>query len=165
MIICADRRYARATASRPICIPALIRVAGRRWRVEENFQAAKGLVGLDQHQVQRWTSRLRWTTLAMLAHACRHRELTRQRPSPGRAHRARHQRIPPPIRRPRARRQTLPLDAARLVHLASKTPSPTPRLPLPTPRSTMTTNYGCSTRVTAQLLGIRVVPEGVFAAP
>jgi hypothetical protein len=30
---------------------------------------AKGLVGLDQHQVRRWRSWYRWTTLAMLAHA------------------------------------------------------------------------------------------------
>jgi hypothetical protein len=27
-----------------------------RWTVEENFQAAKELTGLDQHQVRRWTS-------------------------------------------------------------------------------------------------------------
>ncbi|MGE9364358.1 IS701 family transposase [Isoptericola nanjingensis] len=47
----------------------LVRVAGQRWRIEENFQAAKGLVGLDQHQVRRWDSWHRWTTLAMLAHA------------------------------------------------------------------------------------------------
>ena len=33
------------------------------------LQTAKGLVGLDQHQVRRWTSWHRWTTLAMLAHA------------------------------------------------------------------------------------------------
>ncbi|ORV96804.1 hypothetical protein AWC14_16445 [Mycobacterium kyorinense] len=37
--------------------------------MEESFQAAKGLVGLDQHQVRRWRSWHRWTTLAMLAHA------------------------------------------------------------------------------------------------
>ena len=30
---------------------------------------AKELVGLDQHQVRRWRSWHRWTTLAMLAHA------------------------------------------------------------------------------------------------
>jgi len=47
----------------------LVRVAGQRWRVEESFQAAKGLTGLDQHQVRRWRSWHRWTTLAMLAHA------------------------------------------------------------------------------------------------
>jgi hypothetical protein len=37
--------------------------------VEENFQAGKGLTGLDQHQVRRWTSWHRATILSMLAHA------------------------------------------------------------------------------------------------
>jgi hypothetical protein len=32
-----------------------------------NSQAAKGLTGLDEHQVRRWVSWYRWTTLAMLA--------------------------------------------------------------------------------------------------
>ena len=50
-------------------LQTLIGVAGQRWRIEESFQAAKGLAGLDQHQVRRWTSWHRWTTLAMLAHA------------------------------------------------------------------------------------------------
>jgi hypothetical protein len=48
---------------------ALVRVAGCRWRVEEAFQAGKGLCGLDQHQVRRWGSWYRWVTLAMLAYA------------------------------------------------------------------------------------------------
>jgi SRSO17 transposase len=48
---------------------ALVRVAGTRWRVEEAFQAGKGLCGLDEHQVRRWRSWYRWVTLAMLAHA------------------------------------------------------------------------------------------------
>jgi SRSO17 transposase len=48
---------------------ALVRVAGSRWRVEEAFQASKGLCGLDQHQVRRWCSWYRWVTLAMLAYA------------------------------------------------------------------------------------------------
>ena len=38
-----------------------------RWTTEENFQASKGLTGLDEHQVRRWDSWYRWTTLAMLA--------------------------------------------------------------------------------------------------
>jgi hypothetical protein len=46
-----------------------VRVAGQRWRIEESFQAGKGLCGLDEHQVRRWTSWHRWTTLAMLTHA------------------------------------------------------------------------------------------------
>jgi SRSO17 transposase len=41
-------------ASTPLV--ALVRVAGTRWRVEEAFQAGKGLCGLDQHQVRRWRS-------------------------------------------------------------------------------------------------------------
>ena len=37
--------------------------------MEETFQTGKGLAGLDEHQVRRWTSWHRWVTLAMLAHA------------------------------------------------------------------------------------------------
>src|SRR5215218_8655535 len=37
--------------------------------IEERFQTGKGLCGLDSHQVRRWRSWYRWTTLAMLAHA------------------------------------------------------------------------------------------------
>ena len=37
--------------------------------MQESFQAGKGLAGLDQHQVRRWTSWQRWTIVAMLAHA------------------------------------------------------------------------------------------------
>jgi hypothetical protein len=47
----------------------LVRVAGRRWTVEESFQSGKGLAGLDEHQVRRWTSWRRWTLLVMVAHA------------------------------------------------------------------------------------------------
>ena len=61
--------YLRCYSPRPVPLKVLVRVAGQRWRIEESFQAAKGLTGLDQHQVRRWTSWHRWTTLAMLAHA------------------------------------------------------------------------------------------------
>jgi SRSO17 transposase len=55
----------------PTLVPLgeLVRVAGRRWTIEETFQAAKGLAGLDEHQVRRWLAWRRWTLLAMLAHA------------------------------------------------------------------------------------------------
>lgn len=55
--------------SHPVPLPVLVRVAGQRWTAEETFQAGKGLAGLDEHQVRRWTSWHRWVTLAMLAHA------------------------------------------------------------------------------------------------
>ncbi len=73
LIRCNDRTgehaYLRCYSPRPVTLHALVTVAGQRWRIEESFQAAKGLTGLDQHQVRRWTSWHRWTTLAMLAHA------------------------------------------------------------------------------------------------
>jgi SRSO17 transposase len=45
----------------------LIRVAGSRRGIEEQFQAAKGQVGLDHYQVRSWTGWHRHITLAMLA--------------------------------------------------------------------------------------------------
>jgi len=64
-----EHAYLRCYSLQPVPLRTLVAVAGQRWRIEESFQAAKGLVGLDQHQVRRWTSWHRWTTLAMLAHA------------------------------------------------------------------------------------------------
>jgi len=61
--------YLRCYSPRPTTLHTLVTVAGQRWRIEESFQTAKGLTGLDQHQVRRWRSWHRWTTLAMLAHA------------------------------------------------------------------------------------------------
>lgn len=61
--------YYRCYSPNQVPLKTLVRVAGRRWTIEESFQAGKGLAGLDQHQVRRWTSWHRWTILAMLAHA------------------------------------------------------------------------------------------------
>jgi len=57
----------RCYAPRPVSLAVLVRAAGRRWTVEEDFQASKGLAALDEHQVRRWASWYRWVTLAMLA--------------------------------------------------------------------------------------------------
>jgi SRSO17 transposase len=64
-----EHAYLRCYSPRPVPLRILVAVAGQRWRIEESFQAAKGLTGIDQHQVRRWKSWHRWTTLAMLAHA------------------------------------------------------------------------------------------------
>lgn len=64
-----EHAYLRCYSPRAVPLRTLVAVAGQRWRIEESFQAAKGLVGLDQHQVRRWRSWHRWTTLAMLAYA------------------------------------------------------------------------------------------------
>ncbi|MCC9312543.1 IS701 family transposase, partial [Kitasatospora sp. RB6PN24] len=61
--------FYRCFSPTPVPLSDLVRVAGRRWTVEETFQSGKGLAGLDEHQVRRWTSWHRWVTLAMLAHA------------------------------------------------------------------------------------------------
>ena len=59
--------FYRCCSPRPVPLPVLVKVAGTRWITEENFQAGKELTGLDEHQVRRWDSWYRWTTLAMLA--------------------------------------------------------------------------------------------------
>jgi hypothetical protein len=61
--------YYHCWMPRPMPLAVLVRVAGRRWTIEERFQTSKGLVGLDQYQVRCWRSWYRWVTLAMLAHA------------------------------------------------------------------------------------------------
>jgi SRSO17 transposase len=54
-------------ASRPVSLPVLIAVAGKRWPVEECHQQAKGQAGFDQHQVRLWPSFHRHTVLSMCA--------------------------------------------------------------------------------------------------
>jgi SRSO17 transposase len=61
--------YYRCYSPDPAPLTALVKVAGSRWRVEETFQTEKGLAGLDEHQLRRYPSWIRWVTLAMLAHA------------------------------------------------------------------------------------------------
>jgi SRSO17 transposase len=62
-----ERAYYRCWSPRHVPLAVYARVAGRRWTTEENFQAGKGLAGLDEHQVRTWTAWHRWVTLAMLA--------------------------------------------------------------------------------------------------
>jgi hypothetical protein len=61
--------FYRCYSPGPVTLAALVKAAGLRWTIEENFQAGKGLTGLDEHQVRRWASWYRWVTLAMLAAA------------------------------------------------------------------------------------------------
>ena len=64
-----DLAFYRCYSPQQVTLAALVTVAGLRWTIEENFQAGKGLTGLDEHQARRWTSWYRWVTLAMLAAA------------------------------------------------------------------------------------------------
>jgi len=59
--------FYRCWSPAPVPLATLVHVAGTRWSVEEQFQAAKGQVGLDHYQVRTWTGWHRHVTLAMLA--------------------------------------------------------------------------------------------------
>jgi len=50
-----------------VSLSILIKVAGKRWPVEECFQQGKGQAGLDQHQLRLWRSFHRHTVLSMCA--------------------------------------------------------------------------------------------------
>ena len=61
--------FYRAYCPTPVPLAALVKVAGRRWTIEESFAAGKELAALDEHQVRTWTSWQRWSALAILVHA------------------------------------------------------------------------------------------------
>jgi SRSO17 transposase len=50
-------------------VHGLIRIAGRRWVIEDCFEQAKGEVGLDEYEVRKWDGWHRHVTLCSLAHA------------------------------------------------------------------------------------------------
>jgi hypothetical protein len=64
----SELAFYRCWSPAPVSLRTLVAVAGIRWSIETCFQTGKGL-GLDEHQVRRWDSWYRHTTLVMLAHA------------------------------------------------------------------------------------------------
>lgn len=64
-----DVAYYRAFGPADTALAVLVRVAGARWTIEENFEDAKAMVGLDQYEVRKWDAWHRHVTLALLAHA------------------------------------------------------------------------------------------------
>jgi len=75
--------FYRCWSPTPVALPTLVRVAGTRWCIETAFQTSKNATGLDEHQVRRWDSWYRHTTLVMLAHAILTVIAARQRAHPG----------------------------------------------------------------------------------
>jgi SRSO17 transposase len=61
--------YCHTPEGRSGSLPVLVKVAGKRWPVEECHQQGKGQAGLDQHQVRTWHSFHRHTVLSMCAQA------------------------------------------------------------------------------------------------
>lgn len=65
----SKRAYYRVSGPVSTTREAAVRVAGRRWSIEEGLEEAKGEVGLDQYEVRGFRAWYRHITLALLAHA------------------------------------------------------------------------------------------------
>ena len=65
----AERTSFRAFGPTATTREELVRVAGRRWAIEEGLAQAKGEVGLDHYEVRIWPAWHRQMTLCLLAHA------------------------------------------------------------------------------------------------
>lgn len=99
-------------------------MAGQRWTVEESFQSAKGLTGLDQYQLRNWTS---WHRSDADPVEPQRIPATADRLDPGATASARAH--------------------PDLVHLAPTTSETSPTIPSKTQvNATMNPIYGCSTR-------------------
>ena len=61
--------YYLAYGPKDTTVGELVRLAGRRWVIEDCFEAAKGEVGLDDYEVRKWDAWHRHITLCLLAHA------------------------------------------------------------------------------------------------
>jgi SRSO17 transposase len=59
--------YCHIPEGRPVTLSTMVKIAGRRWPVEEDFQFGKDHFGLDHSQVRLYTAVLRHLTLAMAA--------------------------------------------------------------------------------------------------
>lgn len=61
--------YYRYHSTAPAALADLVDVVCCRWRVEEDFQLAKGACGLDLGQTTYWNSWMRWTLISVLTAA------------------------------------------------------------------------------------------------
>lgn len=59
--------YSYAPTGTPL--KKLVEIAGARWAIEECFEQAKQLTGLDEYEVRSWSGWYRHVTLSMFAHA------------------------------------------------------------------------------------------------
>lgn len=108
-----------APQDRPVTLRTLIKVAGRRWPVEEDFQVGKDAFGLDHSQVRTYPALLRHLVLSMAALAVVAVTTAQARTNDGLA--------PPPIsphQAPPADPGLIPLtvtEVKRLVNLLTRT--------------------------------------------
>ncbi|MCY2975984.1 MAG: hypothetical protein NTW52_15115 [Planctomycetota bacterium] len=64
-----DLAYHFTLAPDRISMQRLVNVAGCRWAVEECFEQAKQIAGLDEYEVRSWHAWYRHITLSMFSHA------------------------------------------------------------------------------------------------
>jgi SRSO17 transposase len=64
-----ERTFYLAYAPAGTPVEELARTAGKRWRIEECFEQAKGETGLDEYEVRKWEGWYRHVTLSLLAYA------------------------------------------------------------------------------------------------
>ena len=65
----SKRAYYRVAGPVSLTLPEVVRIAGRRWTIEEGIEEAKGEVGLDQYEVRTYRAWYRFMTLALFSHA------------------------------------------------------------------------------------------------
>jgi hypothetical protein len=65
----SELAYYLAYGPKDTSVGQLVRLAGRRWVIEDCFEAAKVEVGLDEYEVRKWDAWHRHITLCLLAHA------------------------------------------------------------------------------------------------
>lgn len=61
--------FYRCHSATPVSLADLVDIICTRWKIEEDFQGAKGHAGLDQGQVTCWNSWMRWSLISLLAAA------------------------------------------------------------------------------------------------
>ena len=66
-VSCKAFHYCHVPGGRPLTLTRLIRAAGLRWPVEEEFRLGKDCFGLDESQVRLYTAIARHTVLVMAA--------------------------------------------------------------------------------------------------
>jgi SRSO17 transposase len=64
-----ERAYYVVFTPRRVTVDTLVRVAGRRWAIEQGFETSKQEVGLDEYEVRTYAAWYRFMTLTLYAHA------------------------------------------------------------------------------------------------
>jgi SRSO17 transposase len=67
--VTGERAYAVVFTIRRVTLDTLVRVAGRRWAIEQGFETSKQEIGLDQYEVRTYAAWYRFMTLTLYAHA------------------------------------------------------------------------------------------------